>query len=126
MLRKIISRPEFALFILLSVFLLPLCGLVFQCGCTHLWAGADSHCNIHVPGKPDCPWCVTPFHDQTLSLITQMIPFVVIFLSAAISSRFSRKWLGASYVKQLIAGIIGGMLTLILLAFIYAKIYKYP
>ena len=40
-----------------SVFFINFCGLVFQCGCTFLWAGADAHCNIHTPGVKHCPWC---------------------------------------------------------------------
>jgi hypothetical protein len=42
-----------------SVFFINFCGLVFQCGCTSLWAGADAHCNIHTPGAKHCPWCAT-------------------------------------------------------------------
>lgn len=125
-LRKIVFRPEFTLFVLISIFLLPLCGLIFQCGCTHLWSGADSHCNIHDPGKPDCPWCIAPFHNKTLSLFIQIIPFAVIFVSAAISIRVSRSLLGSGYMKQLAAGIVGGSVAMVAVAWIYGRIYNYP
>ena len=35
----------------------PLCALVFDCGCRWFFAGAEAHCNIMVPGPPDCPVC---------------------------------------------------------------------
>lgn len=42
---------------LTSVFFIDFCNLVYRCGCTHLWAGADAHCNIHHAGARHCPWC---------------------------------------------------------------------
>ena len=44
---------------LTSVFFIDFCNFVYQCGCTHLWAGADMHCNIHHTGTNHCPWCST-------------------------------------------------------------------
>lgn len=59
------------------VFLINLCGLVFQCGCQSIWAGAADHCNIHQAGVRHCPWCS---HGQTgyyavlaLILIPQLV-----------------------------------------------------
>lgn len=42
------------------VFILPLCGWMFQCGCSFLWLEGYGYaqCNIHQPGVPHCPWCV--------------------------------------------------------------------
>jgi hypothetical protein len=37
----------------------PLCNLVFRCGCAWYFAGGDAHCNVHVPGPPDCPPCAS-------------------------------------------------------------------
>lgn len=38
----------------------PLCGLLFDCGCTWPWAGLESHCNIHNSAAVhQCPWCVS-------------------------------------------------------------------
>lgn len=39
---------------LLSQLILPLCALLFQCGCT---AEGTQHCNIHRPASIHCPWC---------------------------------------------------------------------
>ena len=126
MFRKFALRPELALFILLSVFLLPLCGLIFQCGCSYLWSGRDLHCNIHDPATPNCPWCIAPFHNHALSSLVQMIPFVVIFSCSIIAMHLTRIKLGRSYMKQLSAGIIGGLLAMFAVAWIYGKIYHYP
>ncbi|ORU90576.1 MAG: hypothetical protein A6F71_06325 [Cycloclasticus sp. symbiont of Poecilosclerida sp. M] len=44
------------------VLITPLCGLMFDCGCTWPWAGLESHCNIHNPQVVhQCPWCVSTF-----------------------------------------------------------------
>lgn len=42
------------------VFMLPLCGWMFRCGCTFLWTEGYGYaqCNIHQAGSPHCPWCV--------------------------------------------------------------------
>ncbi len=39
------------------VFLYPLCGLAFRCGCEAMWLGAAEHCNVQRPMGPHCPWC---------------------------------------------------------------------
>ena len=36
---------------------LTVCDLLFGCGCEPLWAGAAVHCDIEIPGPPDCPVC---------------------------------------------------------------------
>lgn len=45
-----------ALFSLAAI--LPICNRLFACGCTVLWAGGESACNIHNAQPPHCPWCV--------------------------------------------------------------------
>jgi hypothetical protein len=35
----------------------PICDLVFDCGCRWAFAGGEAHCDITVPGPPDCPVC---------------------------------------------------------------------
>src|SRR5216684_7843467 len=39
------------------VFLINLCHLIYQCGCTWMWSGAAQHCNIHDAESRHCPWC---------------------------------------------------------------------
>jgi len=46
--------------IAMSVLITPLCGLLFDCGCTWPWLGLESHCNIHnSEAEHQCPWCVS-------------------------------------------------------------------
>lgn len=40
-----------------GVFFINWCHMVYQCGCTFIWAGYADHCNIHNPAPPHCPWC---------------------------------------------------------------------
>ncbi|MCH2694902.1 MAG: hypothetical protein MK025_09350 [Acidobacteriia bacterium] len=42
----------------LLIFILPICGFLFQCGCTWPWSDGATHCNIHDQLPPNCPWCV--------------------------------------------------------------------
>jgi hypothetical protein len=43
-----------------SVFLYPLCHVVFRCGCETMWAGAAERCNVHAKTGEHCPWCEDP------------------------------------------------------------------
>lgn len=49
------------------------CNLVFQCGCTYLWAGGGAHCNIH-HGPKHCPWCVVGYPGQAAIWLSMVIP----------------------------------------------------
>jgi hypothetical protein len=55
-----------------------------------------------------------------------MFPFVLIFTAVCIFSYFSGKIIGQSYFKQLAAGIVGGSVTMVVIALVYARIYEYP
>jgi hypothetical protein len=39
---------------------LPLCDLLFDCGCTWAFLGGAAHCNVHHPQPPHCPLCAGP------------------------------------------------------------------
>jgi hypothetical protein len=43
------------LFALSVASILPLCALMFRCGCT--FSALEQHCNVHDPTPPHCPWC---------------------------------------------------------------------
>lgn len=36
---------------------LTVCDMLFGCGCEPVWANGSAHCDIEVPGLPDCPVC---------------------------------------------------------------------
>lgn len=43
-----------------AVLFLPLCDLLFDCGCTWPFFGGARHCNVHQPQPPHCPLCAGP------------------------------------------------------------------
>jgi hypothetical protein len=56
-----------ALFGVMWAGFLPLCNLIFDCGCKVAWAGAATQCNIHTQGMKHCPLCTVPyFYDGVL------------------------------------------------------------
>jgi len=60
------------------VLITPLCGLLFDCGCTWPWAGLESHCNIHNPeAAHQCPWCVSTIAGVVSVGLAVLIGFLV-------------------------------------------------
>ncbi len=49
--------PFLAVALVTAVLLTPLCGLLHCCGCTALWSGGESSCNVRLSQGPHCPWC---------------------------------------------------------------------
>ena len=49
--------PLLAVLAVTAVSLLPLCGVLHRCGCTTLWSGGESACNVHAAQGAHCPWC---------------------------------------------------------------------
>ena len=46
--------------ILLFILVTPLCGFLFDCGCSWPWSGLDSKCNFHNQNTlHTCPWCAS-------------------------------------------------------------------
>jgi len=65
-----------------SVFFINYCDLMFQCGCTFLWAGADAHCNIH-HGPKRCPFCAIGWFGQLLVWLSMVMPQMYVALRKA-------------------------------------------
>jgi len=92
-----------------SVFLIDVCNLSYQCGCTHLWAGADAHCNIHNPAGKHCPWC-------SMGMAGYGLVYAGIVIPQGFLSFFPRRW---NSIKRLLAAlavfpIAGGFQALVL------------
>ena len=46
--------------ILVLILVTPLCGFLFDCGCTWPWSGFDSKCNFYKQNTiHKCPWCAS-------------------------------------------------------------------
>ena len=43
-----------------GILFIDMCGLIFGCGCTSLWAGGAALCNVYHATGPHCPWCAHP------------------------------------------------------------------
>ncbi|KJV06281.1 hypothetical protein [Methylocucumis oryzae] len=42
------------------IFITPLCGWLFSCGCDWPWRGFTQHCNAFIATAPEkCAWCAT-------------------------------------------------------------------
>lgn len=48
-----------------GVLFVDVCGLIFDCGCTSVWAGGAALCNVNHASGPHCPWCVHPLAGAT-------------------------------------------------------------
>lgn len=49
---------------------MPLCGLVFGCGCRFVFLGGTEHCNMHAPHPPHCPLCTgSPLYGLAFGLV---------------------------------------------------------
>ena len=65
-------------FVVTSVAYMPICNLVFDCGCTWPWLGGVQHCNIHVAGPPDCPLCTGGVPIQAAGFVTIAAPLFLL------------------------------------------------
>jgi hypothetical protein len=56
---------------------MPVCGLVFGCGCRIFFLGGSDHCNMHAPHPPHCPLCTgSPIHGLAFGLVLWAALFV--------------------------------------------------
>ncbi len=60
--------------ILALVIITPICGKIFNCGCTWPWFGLDKHCNVHDETQLNqCPWCVSLGLGYLLTIVSLVI-----------------------------------------------------
>lgn len=90
--------------IVTSVFFIDLCDLLYQCGCDHLWAARDAHCNVHMPGAKHCPWCSIGMSGAGMVWLGMVVPQSILSFAPA-------RW---SVMKRLLASlaafpVIGGI-----------------
>ena len=83
-----------ATLIIALIFVTPLCGLIFQCGCDWPWSRLDARCNFYKPeADHQCPWCA--FHGNR-HILNSVSHYLRCFNSygaiIAISEISTRKW----------------------------------
>jgi len=91
--------------------ILPICDLSFDCGCMQ----GFSHCDIHMAGMPDCPWCtaLTPFAPFVLSMLFSYTAGLVVAWLGAKTLPFP--WVPiVSGFAVVIGAIVAGMATAVL------------
>ncbi len=99
------------------VALLPLCNLLFGCGCDWPWAGGIAHCNIFDEGKPHCPWCIYP---RTADLSLASMLFAQAFGAWVVARR------GTGLLAPLAGGVFGGAAAAIVARAVVAWWAGYP
>lgn len=99
------------------VALLPICDLLFGCGCDWPWAGGITHCNIFEEGKPHCPWCIYP-RTADLSLATLLVAQAIGAWAVARRS--------AGLFAPLAGGVLGGAAAALLVRQVVAWWAGYP
>ena len=124
---KTILLPELTIFAVIAVFFLPACDLIYNCGCTHLWAGADTHCNIHNPAPPNCPFCSIPSSCaicQKAPIFFQMIPFAAMVVLSFTVVRLIKRKCTRNYFLQTAAGIVTAAAVMLIMAAVYALAFR--
>ena len=109
--------------IIVLILVTPLCGFLFDCGCTWPWAGLDSACNFHQHNAVyKCPWCD--------SLITGWLSAGVSFASGLFVAASPLPILGVVTINEsLIRILLGTMAFLcvaILAGWLAAVLHNYP
>ena len=132
-----LARYQAGLYTLLAMLVLiaPLCGLLFDCGCTWPWQGLDSHCNIHNPeAAHQCPWCASVL----MGTISVGLAFLVGFLLAMkpIKSSYDvrdsamagvqRISITAELVKRVLVGMLGFFIVAVITGWLSGYVQEYP
>ncbi len=109
--------------IIVLILVTPLCGFLFDCGCTWPWSGLDSGCNFHQHNAVHkCPWCS--------SLITGWLSVGVSIASGVFVAASPLSILGDGARHESLIRILSGTMTFlcvaILAGWLAAKLQDYP
>ncbi|HIG79693.1 MAG TPA: hypothetical protein EYQ47_06850 [Cycloclasticus sp.] len=117
------------------VLITPLCGYLFDCGCTWPWAGLDSHCNSHKPSAVHwCPWCVSTIGGTASVGLAVLIGFLLSvkpsgsgydmrdFAWAGIQQKAS----ALEFIQRTVVGLIGFTFAAAITAWLSGYLQGYP
>lgn len=93
----------------------PVCGILFQCGCTVV--GGAAHCNIWDSNTPDCPWCSSGWNGVIAFLIINLLTI------ATAGVYFARKGV---LVKALVVALIAYLFWAAVVGLATAQYWDYP
>jgi len=91
---------------LIAVFVTPYCGLLFQCGCRPLWAGAAQFCNINHGAPPYCPFCN---HGVYGYWIVRLALLGSEFLALTLALQRKRSWLALTGIALGVFVVVGAV-----------------
>ena len=121
------TRPKKIAFgftsIISLILITPLCGFLFDCGCTWPWSGLDSGCNFHQQNTlHKCPWCAS-WPMGWLSVGVSI--FLGVLAAASLIPIVSKNVINKSLLRILLGTLI--FLCVALLASrLAAKLQHYP
>lgn len=105
------------------VFITPLCGLLFQCGCDWPWAGFDTGCNYYrADERFHCPWC----ESMIMGISATGVSILSGTLVAAFGLRRIRRKLWIEIALRIASGLGVFMLIATLAALLAAWVQGYP
>ncbi len=109
------------------IILTPVCGALFQCGCTWPGFGLDTRCNFYQPSADHvCPWCVS-LVTGLLSASVSVIPALWAATATSTSRLLSTHHRPVSgIIIRTSLGIIAFMLLSVLCAGLAAYYQQYP
>ncbi|PCI17054.1 MAG: hypothetical protein COB62_07680 [Piscirickettsiaceae bacterium] len=117
------------------VLITPLCGLLFDCGCTWPWAGLESHCNIHNPkAVHQCPWCVSTVAGGLSVGLAVLVGFLLSVKSvnsgydmrdsALAGMRHEAQSL--AFIKRVLVGLLGFAIIAVITGWLSGYLQGYP
>ena len=93
-----------------GILFIDMCDLIFDCGCTWLWAGGTALCNAHHTTGPRCRWCAHDTAGATAFLGVMLAQAALIYgpLPAAVRSLgIWGRFVAALVAFPVVAAVIG-------------------
>jgi len=128
-------QAGFYTFLAMLILITPLCGLLFDCGCTWPWQGLESHCNIHKPeAVHQCPWCVSIL----AGIVSCGLAFLVGFLLAMKPMKTGydirdsalaggqRRSVSPEVLKRIVTGLFGFVVVAVITGWLSGYLQGYP
>ncbi len=94
-----------------AIFFINWCNMVYNCGCTFIWAGFADHCNIQTAGPPDCPWCARGDLAAAAFFVTLGAQGLVSLWPGRLGRLRAIAAFAASPIAAGLAGLVIGLLT---------------